>query len=134
MHLVRPRSRSGFALYEVMLGVMVFVIGVLALGHSVENCINASSISAEEDRVRQILANRMAEIQTTPGTPEASKKNTVDSGYGDVEIIQKVVPAGLKEADDTELSGISTVTITAHWKRSGTEQSRSIEFYVYRQG
>ena len=134
MPRAKPRARWAFALYEVLIGVTVFALGVVALGRAAQNCLNASTLSAEEDRVRQILSNRMAEIQTTPGVPEASKKTTVDSGYGDVEIIQKVVPAGLKEEDDAELNGVNTVTLTAHWKRQGIEQSRSIEFYVYRNG
>src|SRR3954463_16320352 len=83
---------KAFALYEVILGVTVFVIGVLALGRSMENCITASSLNAEEDRVRQIMANRMAEIQTAPGIPDSGKKTKVDSGYGIVEITQKSKP------------------------------------------
>lgn len=111
---------------------MVFVIGVVALGRSVENCINASSISAEEDRVRQILSNEMAVIQTTPGAPEAVKKTKIDSGYGEVELIQKSAPAKLKEEDGIELNNLHTVTLTAQWVRGGVEQSKSIDFYVYR--
>ncbi|MEP6603109.1 MAG: hypothetical protein ABJB69_04085 [Spartobacteria bacterium] len=126
------RSTSAFALYEVVLGVTVFVVGVLALGRSVENCLNASSLSAEEDRVRQILSNRMAEIQATPGIPEAAKKTKVESGYGPVDLIQKTVPTKLKEEDGTELNGINTVTLTVQWVRGGAAQSKSLDFYVYR--
>src|SRR5436309_15610376 len=61
--------RRGFALYEVLLGVTVFVVGVLALGRCVENCLNASTLAAEDSRIRLILSNRMAEIQATPGVP-----------------------------------------------------------------
>jgi Tfp pilus assembly protein PilV len=116
----------------VLLGLTVFVVGVLALGRSVENCMNASSLSAEEDRVRQILSNRMAEIQATPGMPEAARKIKIDSGYGPVQLIQQTAPAKLKEADETELNGITLVTLTAQWTRGGTAQSKSIDFYVYR--
>lgn len=130
----RGQRVGGFALYEVMLGLAVFVIGVLALGRSVENCMYASSLSAEEDRVRQILSNRMAEIQASPGNPESGKKIKFDSGYGMVEVIQKSVPANLKEADGLELTGINAVTLTAEWTRGGTKQSRAVEFYVYRGG
>src|ERR1700730_15459505 len=93
----RGRSRShrsaiggqvGFALYEVMLGVAIFAFGVLALGRAVNNCLNASTLNAEENRVRLILSNRMAEVQTKPGLPEAPKEFTVDSGYGVVIIVQ----------------------------------------------
>ena len=124
----------GFALYEVLIGMTIFVVGVLALGRSVENCLNASTLTADEDRVRQILANRMAEVQATPGQPDVLKELKVDSGFGIVNLVQNVAPAGLKDEKDLELSGISTVTLTAQWKRGGTEQTRKIEFYVYRSG
>src|SRR2546430_11999394 len=36
------RSTSAFALYEVLMGLAIFAIGVLALGRAVENCLNAT--------------------------------------------------------------------------------------------
>src|SRR6185312_760114 len=69
--LQRSVRRHGFALYEVLLGVSIFVIGILALGRSVQNCLNASALTAEDSRVRLILSNRMAEIQATPGVPDS---------------------------------------------------------------
>jgi Tfp pilus assembly protein PilV len=133
---MRPgkRSRNAFALYEVLIGLAIFVIGVVALGRAVANCLNASTLSAEEDRVRQVIANRMAEIQATPGFPDASKELKIDTGYGVVRLIQKCAPAGLKEEDGTPLSRINVVTLTARWSRGGVEQSRAVEFYVYRAG
>lgn len=128
------RTRRGFALYEVMIGVTIFVVGILSLGRSVENCLTASSLTADEDRVRQILANRMAEVQATPGTPDERKELKVESDFGPVTVQQKSVPAGLKDDKNLELSGINTVTLTAQWTRGGAKQSRSIEFYVYRAG
>jgi hypothetical protein len=129
----RPRRRA-FALYEVLLGLTIFVVGVLALGRSVQNCMNASTISSEEDRVRQILANRMAEIQATPGFPDAKKETKIATGYGDVVLIQRSVPAGLKEETNIELIGINLVTLRAEWRSNGAVQSKKVEFYVYRNG
>ena len=126
-------KRRAFALYEVLIGVAIFAIGILALGHAVENCLNASVLVAEEDRVRQVLSNRMAEIQATPGLPDASKEMKVDTGYGIVRVIQKVAPVNLKE-NDADVTGINRVSLTARWQRGGAEQSKLIEFYVYRTG
>lgn len=133
---MRPAKKStiAFALYEVLLGVTVFVIGVFALGRSVENCLNASVLSAEDDRVRQILSNRMSEIQVTPGMPDAAKESKIDTGYGVVKLMQKSTPALLTEEDGLVLNGINLVTLTAEWQRGGSSQSKSIEFYVYRGG
>ena len=128
------RSRNAFALYEVILGVFIFAIGVLALGRAVENCLHASTLSAEEDRVRQILSNRMAEIQATPGFPDTVKEFNIDTGYGVVKLIQKSAPAGLTEPDGGQLGGINLVILTAQWAGGGVSQSKQIEFYVYRPG
>lgn len=128
------RRTPGFALYEVLLGLTIFVVGVLVLGRSVQNCLNASALGAEEERVRQILANRMAEVQATPGLPDTSKETKVATGYGEVVLIQKSRPAGLKTDENTELSGINLVTLRVEWKRNGAVQSKKIEFYVYRNG
>ena len=125
------RSTIGFALYEVLIGLAIFVLGVLALGRAVENCLNASTLNAEEERVRQILSNRMAEIQVTPGVPDSAKESKIDTGYGVVKLVQKSAPAGMKEGN-IELGGINLVTLTAQWTRGGVKQSRQLQFYVYR--
>jgi Tfp pilus assembly protein PilV len=130
----RARSNSGFALYEVLIGLAIFVIGVFALGRAVENCLNAGSLSEQENRVRQILANRMAEIQATPVPPDASKESRIDTGYGVVRLIEKAAPENLEEPDNTIVTGITRVTLTAEWSRSGVRQNKQIIFYVYRTG
>ncbi len=95
------KIRKAFALYEVLLGLAIFAIGVVALGRAVENCLNASAISAEEDVVRQILSNQMAEIQVAQGVPDAAKEFKVDSVNGVVKVIQKSVLIELTEPDNT---------------------------------
>jgi len=125
---------NAFALYEVLMGLAIFALGVLALGRAVENCLNASTLNAEENRVRQILANRMAEVQATPGPPDSGKEFKVDTGYGTVKLIQKTVPADLKDELGAQLSSMYLVTLTAKWTRGGADQSQQIEFYVYRTG
>ena len=128
------RWRRAFALYEVLLGLAIFAAGVIALGRSVQNCINASGLTSQEDRVRQILANRMAEVQANPGIPDRTKEIKIATGYGDVKLIQTSGPAGLKGEKNTELIGISLVTLKAEWTRGGRAQARKIDFYVYRNG
>jgi Tfp pilus assembly protein FimT len=127
------RKTRAFALYEVLLGLAIFAVGVIVLGRSVQNCLNASTISSEEDRVRQILANRMAEIQTAPVVPDENKETKVDTGHGEARLIQVSVPAGLKDDKNLEMGGIRRVTLRVEWNRGGP-QARKIEFYVYRVG
>jgi Tfp pilus assembly protein PilV len=130
----RIRGQFAFALYEVLIGVAIFAIGVIALGRAVQNCLNASTISAEEQVVRQILSDRMAEVQAAPVVPEAEKEFKVDSNYGTVRLMQKTTPAALTEADNTVINGINIVTLTARWQHAGIPQYKQIQFYVYRSG
>jgi hypothetical protein len=116
------------------MGVAIFALGVLALGRAVENCLNASALNAEENRVHLILSNRMAEVQTTPGLPDEKKEFNVDTGYGTVKLIQTSVDAGLKDDNDAQLAGLHRVVLTVKWTRAGVNQSEQIEFYVYRPG
>jgi len=126
--------RHAFALYEVLMGLAIFALGVLALGRATQNCLNASTLNAEENRVRQILSNRMAEVQATPGFPDAKKELKIDTGYGIVNLIQQSGPAELQDDNGAALTGVNRVTLTAKWTRGGTEQSQQIEFNVYRPG
>ena len=130
----RNKKILGFALYEVLLGLTIFVVGVLALGRAVENCLNASELSEEENRVRLLLGNRMAELQATPQTPDASKEDKINTGYGIVRLIQKAAPKQLENTDDTVVDGITQVTLRAEWSRGGVNQNKQIVFYVYRAG
>jgi Tfp pilus assembly protein PilV len=128
----RFRSQYAFALYEVLLGVAIFAIGVIALGRAVENCINASTISSEENVVRQILSDRMAQVQAASAVPDADKEFKIKTSYGRITLTQKTVPAPLTEPDNTVIDGINLVTLTARWDHAGIPQSKQIQFYVYR--
>jgi len=128
----RARSKYAFALYEVLLGVAIFALGVIALGRAVENCLNASTISAEENVVRQILSDRMAQVQAATAVPETEKEFKIKTSYGRVILTQKAAPAPLTEPDNTLITGINIVTLTARWEHAGVLQSKQIQFYVYR--
>jgi hypothetical protein len=130
----RPKSKPAFALYEVLLGVAIFALGVISLGRAVQNCINASSISAEENVVRQILSDRMAVVQAASVVPDTEKEFKIDTSYGKVILTQKTAPAALTEPDNTIITGINLVTLTARWEHAGIPQSKQIQFYVYRSG
>lgn len=128
----RLRSRSAFALYEVLLGLLIFAVGIIALGRAVNNCMNASALSADDARVREILANRMVEIETTSGQPDKARESKINTGFGIVKLVQKAAPQEMKEEDGKQLTGIIRVTLTANWTRGGSGQSKAIAFYVYR--
>jgi len=125
-------ARRAFALYEVLLGITIFALGVIALGHAVENCLNASTINAEEGVVRQILSNYMAEIQAAKAIPDEAKEFNVKTNYGPIKVVQKTAATQLTEPDNTLLDGIYLVSLAAQWQQGSVPQSKQIRFYVYR--
>src|SRR5438045_9654132 len=127
---MRRANLSAFALYEVLLGLAIFAIGVISLGRAVGNCMTANALSADDARVREILANRMAEIEATPAAPDRVKVSKITTGYGTVELQQNAAPEELNE-NGAVLSGITRVTLTAKWTRGGTAQRKQLAFYVY---
>jgi Tfp pilus assembly protein PilV len=133
MRCARRLARA-FALYEVLLGMAIFSVGVLALGRSVENCLRASALNSEQARVRQILANRMSEIQASSALPDTTKETRIDTGYGEVKLIQRSAPANLQDDQGLEMSGIIHVALSVEWTRGRITQSKKLEFYVYRNG
>jgi len=130
----RLRSKYAFALYEVLIGVAIFALGVIAMGRAVQNCLNASTISAEENVVRQLLSDRMSQVQAASAVPDAEKEFKIKTSYGGVILTQKAAPAALTEPDNTVINGINLVTLTARWQHAGVPQSKQIQFYVYRSG
>jgi len=126
------RLARAFALYEVLLGMAIFSIGVLVLGRAVENCLNANALSSDEDRVRRILANRMAELQASTGRPDANKEIKIDTGYGEMTLVQKSGPADLQDEKGLEIDGMIHVNLNVEWVRGRYTQSKKLEFYVYR--
>src|SRR5204863_8116963 len=62
-------SRKAFALYEVLLGLLIFAVGIIALGRVVINCMNGGVLSAVDARVREIMANRMVANEQNPILP-----------------------------------------------------------------
>src|ERR1700757_692278 len=99
------RGQLAFALYEVLIGVAIFAVGVIALGRAVENCLNVSTISAEESVVRQILSDRMAQVQAASAVPEAEREFKIKTRYGRGALTQKTAPAALTEPDNTLFTG-----------------------------
>ena len=109
----RIRRLRAFALYEILIGVAIFALGVLALGRAVENCLNANALNGEEEAVRQMLANRMAEIQTAPGVRQTRTAPVRDVSAALDQALQSTradLATGLKAArPETPITSVATL-------------------------
>lgn len=123
-------KRRAFILFEAMLAVAIFAIGVLALGRCVENCIFAEILKSEDTRARRILQSRLVEIEAG-AVP--MKDGTVDEelkGMGEGMKLKTLrEPLKRKNEKDQDLTNIYRVVLELSWKSGQSAQSRSIEFY-----
>lgn len=131
---LRP-STSGFVLFEAMLAVAIFAIGILALGECLENCLRAEQYQDEEARARRVLANRLAEIEAGAVPLKDSGSEELKGAFAGMTLKHTRKPFKAKNEDNKELMGIQHVTLEVLWKSSGEEQRRALEFfYTPRQG
>ena len=128
----RPVRSGGFILFEAMLAVAIFAIGVLALGRCVEGCIQAGTLKEEDARARRVLENRMAEIEA--GAVQMVKDSTTDElkgAFAGMTLKQTRVALKRKNEKEQEILGIYAVTLEVAWKSSGAAESRTLQFYVF---
>jgi Tfp pilus assembly protein PilV len=130
--MIKRRRSGGFLLLETMVGVAVFAIGVLALAKCVDNCLNAEMAKRQDQRARLALENRLAEIEAGASSVEEETEDKLEGMFKGITIKQKRTPLPLKNKDDTEVTGMYTVTVDAIWKEAGIVQRKTMNLYVYR--
>jgi len=128
-HATRPRA---FVLVEVMLGVMIFAVGVLALGRCVQNCIVAEGARQQTDRARLALENRMAGIEAGEIPTDKDRTDDLGDDFPGMTIKQTRIAVKAKNEKDQDIQGLYQVDIEADWTTENEPQSRTISFYVLR--
>jgi Tfp pilus assembly protein PilE len=125
------RSRRGFVLLEAMLAVVIFSLGVLALGSCVANCLSAERLKQEDVRAGRILANRMTEIEAGIITPaDSTSEKLKEMGEG-MTLKTTRVPLKKKNERGQELTNLFLVTLTLGWESDGEKRERELIFYVH---
>ncbi len=129
----RTLPSSGFVLIEVMLGVMIFSIGVLSLGRCVGNCIAAEGARQETERARLALENRMDEIEAGEIAIDKPLSEDLGDAFPGMTIKQSRIPVVAKNEKNAVITGLYEVDLEVDWKSDNQPQARKISFYVLRQ-
>jgi Tfp pilus assembly protein PilV len=128
----QPGSSRAFVLVEVMLGVMIFAVGVLALGRCVSNCISAESAREESDRARLALGNRMSEVEAGEIPSDKERSDDLGDAFPGMTLKQSRHQVVAKDEKGGAILGLYEVDLEVDWT-SGTEpESKAISFYVLR--
>ena len=125
-------SSSAFVLIEVMLGVMIFALGVLALGKCVSNCIGAETARQETERARLALENRMAEVEAGEIPTDKARSDDLGDGFPGMTLRQSRHPIAAKDEKNNPITGLYEVDLEVDWTSANEPQSRTISFYVLR--
>jgi Tfp pilus assembly protein PilV len=130
----RPASfrkrRAAFVLIEVMLGVMIFAIGVIALGKCVNNCIVTESVRQETERAR--LENRMDQIEAGEIATDKDLSDPLGDGFPGMNMLQTRHRVVAKNEKGDVIEGLYDVDLEVDWKSGGEPQARKLSFYVLR--
>ena len=115
---------------EVLLGVMIFAVGVLALGKCVNNCLNAEIATTDDQRARLALENRMAEIEA--GEIKVNKETTdpLKGMFAGMTIRQKKTQLKLKNENNKILDNFYQIDLEVTWKIGTEPQSKLLSFYA----
>ena len=119
-------------LFEAMLAVVIFALGVLTLGKCVENCLRAEKFRREEGHARRLLANRMTEILSNASPLSDKSSEKWDKGpWAGMELTTIRTPLELKNEKEQELFGLYQVTLELKWKSGGDVVTKDLIFYIY---
>lgn len=121
--------RSAFVLFEVMLAVSIFAIGIIALGRCVEQTISADNLKQDDVRARQALENAIALIDAGAVMVPESSTEELKGMFVGMKLKTSKVPFREKNEDGVEIAGIFTVTVEVLWVHRGEPQSRDISFF-----
>jgi hypothetical protein len=124
------KHRRGFILLEVLLGVMIFAIGVLALGKCVNNCLSSEIAGRRDQIARLVLANRMAQIEGGEVKVDKEKSEELTGMFAGMKIRQKTTPLKFKNEKKQPVEGLSNVDLEVSWTEAGEPQSKVLSFYV----
>lgn len=133
MIFVFPKQKTrAFVLLEIMLGVMIFAMGVLAIGQCVNNCLTAETIRNDDQRARLALQNRMAEIEAGAVETQKVKTDKLEGMFEGMTLKQS--RHALKEQNEKglDLNGLYEMDLEVDWTSGGEPQAKQLSFYVLR--
>lgn len=126
------RRIAGFVLLEVMLGVMIFAVGVLALGRCVNNCLAAQGAQKDDQRARLALENRMAQIEAGEVLTEKPLEDKLEGMFAGMTLKQTRVPLNKQNEKNEDLTGLYELTLEVDWDSPDGPQAKTLSMYVLR--
>ncbi len=124
--------QGAFVLIEVMLGVMIFAVGVLAIGRCVGNCVTAESARQETERACLALENRMAEVEAGEIGTDKPLSDDLGDAFPGMTMKQTRTRVAAKTEKNEVITGLYEIDLEVDWQSGNEHQAKKISFYVLR--
>jgi Tfp pilus assembly protein PilV len=129
---IRKLPRQGFILIEVVLGVMIFAIGVLSLGRCVGNCVSAETARQQTERARLALDNRMSEIEAGEISTDKPLSDDLGEAFPGMTMKQSRTAVVAQTEKNMVITGLYEVDLEVDWQSDNQPQAKKLSFYVLR--
>jgi hypothetical protein len=125
---LRPSSRRGMVLFELIIALTVFTLVAFALVIALNTAFNVATVRNQIDQATRGLENQVALLHAAPLVPE--DKDLDDDGSG-ILYHRTIEPEQVFDQKKQPLLGLYRVTITAQWKSAGQPYERHVSELVY---
>ena len=114
---------------EVMLAVVIFALGMLALGRCVRDTLRADGIRREEERASRVLSNALAQVESGAMKRGSPVRERLKGSFEGMELGVTREPVKEKNEKNQEITGIYRVKVEVSWESGGERLSRELTFY-----
>ena len=123
------RSRRGYLLFELIIALSIFAIGVLALARSLNTTVESVNLLNREARLRLAMRSFLEELRRKPLAEMST--STQDPALG-ATLTSKTEPLTLETTRSGPLPDMHKLTVTADYSLNDEARQEILEVYVYK--
>jgi hypothetical protein len=123
------RSRCGYLLFELIIALSIFAIGVLALARSLNTTVESVNLLNRDARLRLAMRSFLEELRRKPLAEMST--STEDLALG-ATLTSKTEPITLETTRSGALPDMHKLTITADYSLNDEARQETLEVYVYK--
>ncbi|HYZ71822.1 MAG TPA: hypothetical protein VE641_02010 [Chthoniobacterales bacterium] len=123
-----PSRRSGFVLWEMLLGLAIFCVGAIALTTALQQAVDTVILIHDESEVRQDLESILAEASVKKLQPG---KTAIFMGDHRIQYERAVVSLPARNSRGQPVANLWQVTVRATWQarhRVRTSEAQEVLF------
>lgn len=121
--------RPGYILFELIIALSIFSIGVLGLARTLNASMEVAQILNKEQRLRIAMRSMIEELRRKPLNEMAT---TLTDNQLEATFTSSVDPVSLKMTRGNLMSDLYNLRIIANYQLGNESREESVEVYVYK--